>query len=247
MKIKLYKPFEHWYHGGTIFLYSDPHFDDPESESINPKWPSSEEIVNKINNGLGKCDTIIFLGDIGNEEWIKKIRGYKVLLLGNHDKGVSNYIKKYIVHGANRPDSIVDTLEQAEDEKEYRILDTSNADVKILDNGLFDEVYEGPLFINEKICLSHEPVELHFGINIHGHNHCGKKFSSYWTGNHYCRKINICSDVVDFEKQRLDELIDGIKTPSIHRETIDNAIYSKKFREEFLKNGGFVNEWVDYV
>ena len=93
MKIKLYKHFEHWYHGGTIWLYSDPHFGDPDNGTH--WWPTDYEQVGMINKGLGRNDTIIFLGDIGDVEYIKKIKGYKVLIMGNHDKGASNYLKKY--------------------------------------------------------------------------------------------------------------------------------------------------------
>ena len=36
----------------------------------------------------------------------------------------------------------------------------------------FDEIYTGPLFIAEKILLSHEPVYgLSWCLNIHGHDH----------------------------------------------------------------------------
>lgn len=86
MHKNLYSVFKHWYRGGTVFFYSDTHFDDSEM----PR-PSSEEQVAKINSVLGKKDTIVFLGDVGNPEPIKKVRGYKVLIMGNHDKGASRY------------------------------------------------------------------------------------------------------------------------------------------------------------
>ena len=41
MKIKLYNIFEHWYHGGIIWLFSDPHFDDPDCKIMSDKWPTS--------------------------------------------------------------------------------------------------------------------------------------------------------------------------------------------------------------
>lgn len=88
----LYDCFKHWYRGGSIWVYSDPHFDDDELDAIVEKRPTSEEQVKRINSKLGRNDTIIFLGDIGNIEWIKRIRGYKVLIMGNHDAGASNYI-----------------------------------------------------------------------------------------------------------------------------------------------------------
>lgn len=222
MKIKLYKQFENWYHGGTIWLYSDPHFDDPEAYKMNPNWMSSEEQVKRINENLSKNDTIIFLGDIGNEEWVKKIKGYKVLIMGNHDKGKTNYEKKFTVHGAYKPDLTVNTFEEAVIEREYRIFDTSNADVRISNNGLFDEVYEGPIFINDKVLLSHEPIDIHFGINIFGHCHAGN-FSSLLYKDKYA-KFNVCSNIVDFNKIRLDKLVEkaGSKIKNIHEVYLDS-------------------------
>ena len=80
-----------WYHGGTIWFYSDPHFNDPESAYFRKNYPGDDEQVKRINSKLGKNDTIIFLGDICDTSFIKRIRGYKVLVMGNHDKGASNY------------------------------------------------------------------------------------------------------------------------------------------------------------
>lgn len=90
-KLGLYDIFyNNWYKNrGTVYLYSDPHFNDKEMEKI--RKVDSDFQIKRIYNKVKKNDTIIFLGDIVNVEEIKKIRGYKVLILGNHDKGVSNY------------------------------------------------------------------------------------------------------------------------------------------------------------
>jgi calcineurin-like phosphoesterase family protein len=96
MQIKhLYHSFKHWYRGGTIFFYSDPHFSDAEANGFRANPITDEEQVKSINSVMGKKDTIIILGDIGNPEFLKQIKGYKVLLLGNHDKGASFY-KDYV-------------------------------------------------------------------------------------------------------------------------------------------------------
>lgn len=126
----LYDCFSHWYRGGNIWLYSDPHFGDEEMKYIRKDYIGDDEQVRRINSKVWKNDTIIFLGDISDIEYIKKIRGYKVLIMGNHDAGASNY------------------------ERQCGI----GSDGKLYDNRLFDEVYEGPLMINDKIILSHEPL-----------------------------------------------------------------------------------------
>ena len=84
----LYPKFNDWIHGGQIYLYSDPHFSDKDMTYRNI---SDEEQIKRINSKIGKNDTIIFLGDIGNLDCIKKIRGYKVLIKGNHDEGITKF------------------------------------------------------------------------------------------------------------------------------------------------------------
>jgi calcineurin-like phosphoesterase family protein len=92
MKQHLYPIFvEKWYHNGSLYFYSDPHFGDPEMPFIRKDYISDDEQVKRINSKVSKRDTIIFLGDIGDIEYIKKIKGYKVLVCGNHDRGGSYY------------------------------------------------------------------------------------------------------------------------------------------------------------
>lgn len=241
MKIKLYTPFEKWYNNGTIFLYSDPHFQTDNEMEQYFGWPSSEERLDLINKTIGKNDSLICLGDIGNElDLVSKIKAkYKILITGNHDKGVSNYLRKSIFQG------VVKTIEEAKlavkkgewfngseivpvnsyslDNPRWRI-------ALFYDNKLFDEVYDGPLFINDKILLSHEKIELPFCINIHGHEHCGARIDIAVYENHISYSYNVAADVIDFIPVRLDKLIQEHplkEIPSIHRLTIDRATESK--------------------
>lgn len=93
----LYKIFQHWSKNGSVYLYSDPHFGDWESYTFRGLTTNKtkEELdqfqVDNINKVVHKSDTIIFLGDIGDPSLLKKIKGYKVLITGNHDKGSSIY------------------------------------------------------------------------------------------------------------------------------------------------------------
>lgn len=89
----LYKPFEHWGEN-TCWIISDTHFDDPDLIHPYPDRPTAEEQVKLINSKVGKNDTLIILGDVGNIEWVRRLRGYKVLIMGNHDAGASNYLGK---------------------------------------------------------------------------------------------------------------------------------------------------------
>lgn len=89
----LYDNFAHWFHDGrgTVYFYSDPHFNDPEMAHLRKNYIGDEEQIKRINSKIGKYDTLVVLGDVGDIEWVRKIRGYKVLVMGNHDKGASNY------------------------------------------------------------------------------------------------------------------------------------------------------------
>ena len=91
----LYECFKYWYHGGSIYFYSDPHFADEEMKYIRKGYIGDEEQIQRIRARVGKNDTLIILGDVGDKEWLEKIRGYKVLILGNHDAGATTY-KDYV-------------------------------------------------------------------------------------------------------------------------------------------------------
>jgi calcineurin-like phosphoesterase family protein len=179
---QLYKCFEHWAAQGTVWIYSDPHFADPEAANYN-RIPDEEQ-VRLINSKVGRKDTLIILGDIGSIEWAKKLRGYKVLVCGNHDAGATNYEE------------------------------------------VFNEIYTGPLFIGERLLLSHEPIDFPFALNLHGHCHNGQ------TTPHH---INCCSNVINYTPINLNQLLKtGVlsKIESIHRSTIDDAIKRKKKRNK---------------
>jgi calcineurin-like phosphoesterase family protein len=176
----------------TIWLISDTHFGDAELRAGIPDRISDDEIVKRINAKVGRKDTIIHLGDVGDVEYIKKLRGYKILICGNHDAGATNY------------------------------------------EGIFDEVYTGPLMVGEKLLLSHEPVDIEWAFNIHGHDHAG-------TGrkNH----LNCCIDAhkkqfgLEWEPINMNQIMKtGLlsKTESIHRITIDDATERKNKRGKKL-------------
>lgn len=63
----------------------------------------------------------------------------------------------------------------------------------------FDEVYNGPLFINKFMILSHEPIPVsdHF-MNVHGHLH-----NSYLDDDHH---INISAHMVEYKLTEIDDL-----------------------------------------
>ena len=97
------------------------------------------------------------------------------------------------------------------------------------DNCLFDEVYEGPLFIAEKLILSHEPIDLPFAFNIHGHDH-----SNWHKSDHH---LNVCAEYIDYTPVNVNRLFKNgftSKVDSIHRMTIDRAVESSKILTQLI-------------
>ena len=174
----LYEPFRHWSEGGSVYLLSDLHLDDPDCRLMDPEWITPGEQIDIINKTVMKNDTFICLGDVGNPYYIKEIRaGKKILILGNHDpKGA------------------------------YK--------------NCFDEIYSGPLFIADRLLLSHEPVYgLPWCLNIHGHDHSNAE--AYKDG---CKHINLAANVCGFTPVNLGKMIrKGVLSdiPDIHRMAID--------------------------
>lgn len=179
----LYSTFQRWSAKGSVYIFSDPHFEDADCHLMNKNWITPEEQIKILKKSASTNDTLIILGDIGNPEWMKQIKAHKVLIMGNHDVGACKY-------------------------KEY-----------------FDEIYEGPLFIAEKILLSHEPINgLDFCVNIHGHTHNSVMRPDPF---HLCVVADVCNyKPINLDKEIKNGLISKINT--IHRETINKAIVRKE-------------------
>ena len=229
----LYDNFSCWFHDGrgTVYFYSDPHFNDPEVVNLRKNYIGDEEQVKRINSKIGKYDTLVVLGDVGDIEWIRKIRGYKVLVMGNHDAGATNYKRirsvKYfspnITDGSEENAILQQCLKVGYEYKGIEINEAGNSRaVYEYDNQLFDEVYEGALMIAPNIILSHEPVNFPYAANIHGHCHdinCNNK-------------LNMCAEHINYTPVQLTDLIKRglLKAPDIHREAIDRAIDRKEIQ-----------------
>lgn len=106
----------------------------------------------------------------------------------------------------------------------YKVLITGNHDVLSKVASHFDEVYTGPLFIADRILLSHEPIGglESFAMNIHGHDHVAN-----FRHNH----VNLASNVCHFRVFNLGASIKGgllSQIENYHRITIDQANEKKK-------------------
>ena len=178
----LYNCFQHWGEKNAVWVISDTHFGDKDIQKAFPNRPSDEELIKNINQKVGKTGTLLLLGDVGNIECAKQLKGYKVLICGNHDTGATNY-------------------------KE-----------------IFDEIYPGALIIGEKLILSHEPVDIPWAFNLHGHDHAGAKRKGH---------LNVCADVIGYTPINFNQFLKSgasSKIQTIHRETINLATKRKQKR-----------------
>lgn len=185
----LYSIFQKWSATGSVYIISDTHFEDSDCKCMDLYWLDPFVQFGIINKKVHKNDTLIHLGDVGNVQYIDRLKCYKVLITGNHD--VLSKLK-----------------------------------------GHFDEIYTGPLFIADRILLSHEPIYglEQFCLNIHGHNHTGSpyKYDKYF--DRYTH-INLAANVYNYQVFDLGKSIkNGIlsKISNYHRITINNAIENLK-------------------
>ena len=92
MITSLYKPFQHWSEHNAIWIISDLHLgEDADLRKGYPHRPTAEEMIKEINSKVGKNGTLIVCGDAGMPEYVSKLKGYKVLVKGNHEPGLENF------------------------------------------------------------------------------------------------------------------------------------------------------------
>ena len=220
----LYKPFQKWSEKGGIFVFSDPHFDDEDLVNVYDDRPSADELVRRINSKVGKCDTLICLGDVGALSYVPFLRGYKVLVMGNHDAGRTLYERKiyrklYSASEYTKTEAL-NKMKILYPNCKYTIRKIPEEWMIEADNCLFDEVYEGPVLISPKLMLSHEPVSCGtWALNIHGHIHARTHKNDLY---HY----NVCADCHNYLPLNLNRFLKSGALSCvvpIHRQTIDEA------------------------
>ena len=232
----IYEMFQHWGREGAVWIYSDPHFGDLDLEEGIGNRPSDEEQIKNINSRAGRKDTLIILGDVGDISKVRQLRAaHKVLVMGNHDAGATNYKRKieieiFDLEEYTREAALEEARKKYPDWKLeiWQGYDISKPPfaywVVRADNCLFDEVYEGALIVGEKLIFSHEPVSIPWLFNIHGHDHAGQKREAH---------LNVCSDVIGYKPINLNGLLKkglAAKVQTIHRVTIDKATERKAKR-----------------
>ena len=82
---------ERWGQFQTAHIISDLHFNEDDLKKAFHNRPSDEELVKSVNSKVGRKDILFILGDCGDLEYVKQLRCYKVLIMGNHDCGSTKY------------------------------------------------------------------------------------------------------------------------------------------------------------
>ena len=220
----LYKPFQYWSKRGSVYLISDTHFKDTDREFMGYDI-TEEEQINILKKTIHKQDTLIHLGDVGNLDYIKQLECYKVLIMGNHDQSKTKFQQKYTEIDLDNLTEEEIYLKEKKHEIDYWSYEFHSPFKRgYKSNNLFNEVYDGPLWVSQKLVLSHEPLSIGLGVtnqpiafNIHGHDHSGE----YYNDDYH---LNICQNVFGYEPLNLKKFIkEGLLNtiPSIHRATID--------------------------
>lgn len=221
----LYKIFNHWGESGTTWIISDTHFNDSELAAGVKSRPTDDELVKLINSKCGRADTLIHLGDVGDVTYIRQLRAKrKILIMGNHDIGRTNYERDTgVFYFAKEMYHTMKEVAVAVAEKfpnyHFNYSETEASWVIFYDNCLFDEVYEGQVLISEKLILSHEPVDVPWAFNIHGHCH-----SPYHKNNEL--HFNACLDATGYEPINFNQWMKQgylAHIQTLHQDTINHA------------------------
>lgn len=224
----------------SVWLTSDTHFAEDDLKAAFPQRPSDEELVKRINSVAGKTDLLIHLGDVGDLAYLSQLRATVWLILGNHDSGKSNYQRKCWVKKFDKDkwqkNEALDEMKRLYPNCRYSISEgyqfTSPFEYWEIKahNNLAHAIFEGPVMLGEKIILSHEPIDVPWAYNIHGHVHNASKQEN---------STNVCLDACNYQPLNFNQFIKSGaigKVKSLHRETIDIADARCKKRGYRLSN-----------
>lgn len=96
----------------------------------------------------------------------------------------------------------------------------------------FAEIYSGPVFVGQRLLLSHEPVQgLTYCLNIHGHEHSCDTIDKF--------HLNVCANVCNYTPVNLGSILNnGILAdiPDIHRVAIDGQKKKNQIAKESTGN-----------
>lgn len=174
------------------FYISDTHFGHFNIiKHCNRPFSTVEEMdevmINNWNNVVTSKDTVYILGDVvfsknNPVDYLKKLNGKKIVIVGNHDYDISKNHKKYL---------------------ESKLIDRICDYLEITDN--IDNQYY-------KIIMSHYPMVEWNGffrgsIHLYGHIHNNIQNNAYKIMKNINNAYNVGADILDFTPKTLSEVI----------------------------------------
>lgn len=142
-------------------------------------------LINNWNNTVSNKDTIYILGDFAFKskspiEYLKKLNGKKILILGNHDSDIRKHPENYskYLDGIHNYLEISDTIGK----ETYRVV-------------LFHyPIAEWNGFFRNN-------------IHLYGHVHNNKKNDSYFIMKNIKNAYNVGADILDFTPRTLKDIM----------------------------------------
>ena len=207
----------------NIWVISDLFLNSKISSLVDENWVDVDKQIEIINKKISDRDLLIVIGDPGDIKYIKEINCSKILITDSRKLCKKLYLnKKY-----SRYLSFDEEIEYIRAEnKEYVLnellalkpqyynvkVDTINSRVDY-DCGMFDEIYDGPLMIRPHIVLSHRPVKISRGLNVHG--------DSFYDGESKRVKdnlvwFNVTCNVLNFEPVNLEKIYYSLSIKALY-------------------------------
>jgi calcineurin-like phosphoesterase family protein len=94
------------------WIYTDPHFGHDRLRILaRPQFNTLEEmheaLITAYNSTVEEKDVVVWLGDVGYRDAIKdilpRLKGYKILILGNHDNYAKSFYDEYFDEVHDKP------------------------------------------------------------------------------------------------------------------------------------------------
>ena len=176
------------------FYVADTHFGHENIIRLcNRPFKNAEEmdevLIQNWNSVVTDADTVYILGDLAfskgekkPSDYLRELKGRKIMILGNHDYDISKNIRRYI---DNRYlDSIHDYFE------------------------LFEDIGSD----RRKVVLSHYPMVEWNGyfrnsIHLYGHIHNNVENNAYKIMRNIDNAYNVGVDIINYMPQRLEDVI----------------------------------------
>lgn len=136
---------------------------------------------------------------------------YERIFIENYNATVNNECIVIFLGDIGKSDHVAKIIPRLNGHK-WLILGNHDKEPKEFYKGLFEEVFEYPIFVNKFVVLSHIPIPVEPGVmNIHGHTH-HVKLKSEW-------HMNVCPEQIGYKPfsfKIIERKMSGMLKPNHH-------------------------------